>query len=172
MTRIKSPTLASIEKFEDAIDQIARLTVQLHSEMTLRDQAIQQTRDKFAPSVGAKVDEIEKLTLLAEAYAKENRATLLPGKEKTAETALARFGFRLGNPTTKTKSGWTWKAVLNCIVAREITGLIRTPDPEVNKEALLALHANPPPDFALGDIGVRIVQSESFFIEPKERSVS
>ncbi len=165
--RIKAPTLSGIQKFYDVVDEIASELVQLRSDEALRDAAIQETRLSFEPMLGERAKKIEALTLLADNFAKENRELVLPGPNKSATTTLAKFGFKTGNPTVKTRSGWTMAGVLNCIRERELTDLLRQPEVELDKDRVHALHASG--KLAIGEIGLRITQSESFYVEPKEK---
>jgi len=96
--------------------------------------------------------------LAAEKYAEDHRYELFVGKVKSAETALAVFGFRLGQPTLKTLSkAWTWERVLEALIERGLKRFVRTkqePDKEALKQHMSAEE--------LAGVGCRI--------EPKDRA--
>jgi phage host-nuclease inhibitor protein Gam len=164
--RIKAPSLRTRAEFDSTIDQLARLTVALRAIEAERDAKLQAVREKHDAPCAELAAEISALALAAEKFAEEHRDELFPGKAKSAETALALFGFRLGQPTLKTLSkAWTWERVLEALDAAGLTHFIRTkrePDKEGLKQHL-------PPD-QLAAVGCRIDQAEAFFVEPKERA--
>ena len=163
--RIKASSLRSRAEFDHAIDTLARLTVQLRRAEAVRDEKIQLVRTHFDPACAEQLAQIDGLALAVEKYAEEHREELLPGKAKSAETALAVFGFRLGQPTLKTlNKAWTWDRVLEELGARGLARFIRTnrePDKEALKQHL------PPEELAA--VGCRVDQAETFFVEPKEQ---
>lgn len=95
------------------------------------------------------------------------------GERRSRETSLATFGFRLTPPRVEPASRKiTWKEVA--------TRLQQIPDgdrylhyvePKVSREALLADREDLTPE-ALARIGVKFLQDDEFFIEPKPDSAS
>lgn len=165
-TRIKAPSLSSRTEFDHAVDEIARLTVELRKQEARRDARLQTIRDEYEPACVALGQQIKGLTLAAEKFADERRDELFSGKTKSAETNLALFGFRKGNPTLKLLSkAWTWERVVETLEALKLTRFIRRKDPEPDKDAL----KQELDDAALAKVGCRVEQSETFFIEPKEQ---
>lgn len=180
-TRIKAPVLATRAEFEAHVDQIARLTTELRALEVARDHAVEQILEETAAPISDLQEQIKAKVALCEKYAEANRAELLPGKAKSAETPLARFGFRLGNRTVALLNRKiTWTEILGVLKARNYRSLIRITE-EVNKEAVLAgtdehgtLRAvrdveghKVPTSTALVSLGLKINQVESFYIEPK-----
>ena len=92
------------------------------------------------------------------------------GKKKSIEFLAGTLGFRTGTPKLKLLARWTWDKVLEAIEARAFN-FIRT-TPEVDKEAIITFF-NTSTDKAeveakvLAPIGVKVVQDESFYVEPK-----
>lgn len=165
-TRIKALSLRSRAEFDQTIDQLARLTVALRQAEAARDEQLQAVRALHDGPCADLKTEIERLALAAEKYAEGHRDDLLPGKAKSAETALAIFGWRLGQPTLKTlNKAWTWDRVLEELGARGLSRFIRTKR-EPDKDAL-KVHLQPE---ELAAVGCRIDQAETFFVEPKERT--
>lgn len=164
--RVKAPTLRTRIEFDATVDELARATVSLRDAEARRDEQIQRVRDEFEPACTAFTEQVQSLALAAEKYAEGHRDELFVGKVKSAETSLAVFGFRLGQPTLKTLSrAWTWERVLEALVERGLTRFIRTkqePDKEALKQHMAAEE--------LAGVGCRIDQAETFFIEPKDRA--
>ena len=164
--RIKAPTIKSRIEFDVTIDELARATVKLREAQAKRDEQIQSIRDMYAPACNVFAEQVQGLALAAEKYAEEHRDELFVGKVKSAETALAVFGFRLGQPTLKTLSkAWTWERVLEALIERGLKRFVRTkqePDKEALKQHMSAEE--------LAGVGCRIDQTETFFIEPKDRA--
>jgi phage host-nuclease inhibitor protein Gam len=164
-TRIKAPSLATPTAFAAAIDDLARIEVELRKAEARRDARLQAVRADYEPVVGSLQDQREALALAVEKFAVEHRDDLFPGKIKSAETPLAIFGFRLGQPTLKPLNrSWTWDRVLEELGARGLARFIRTtraPDKDALKQHL------PPEELAA--VGCRIDQTETFFVEPKDQ---
>lgn len=165
-TRIKPTdlTFRSRDDFErDGIDQIAAHTVTLRYLETERDRRIQAVRDVFADDIAQISHGRTALVMRAERYALAHRDELLPARRQSTETALARWGFRIGQPTLKTLARVTWKKVLAQIKATGRAELVRTKE-DIDKEALRKLDPA-----TLSSLGVRVDQVETFYIEPKDQ---
>lgn len=164
--RIKAPSIKTRTEFEVTIDEIARATAKLREAEAKRDQHLQSVRAIYEPACNAHAEQVQGLALAAEKYAEEHRDELFVGKVKSAETALATFGFRLGQPTLKTLSkAWTWERVLEALVEGGLKRFVRTksePDKDALKQHMSAEQ--------LAAVGCRIDQAEAFFVEPKDRA--
>ncbi|MDX2110597.1 MAG: host-nuclease inhibitor Gam family protein [Verrucomicrobiota bacterium] len=166
-TRLKSKStgLTSSIEFRSTIDQIATLQLRANLLIARRDKKIQAIREEADGEIGATQAERDRLLLLAESYASAHRDELLPTDRKSVETPLAIFGFRIGNPTLKTlNSRWTWERVKERCQELKLTQFL------VQKETLDKdrIKTDLTTDAALANIGCRIEQAESFFIEPKD----
>jgi phage host-nuclease inhibitor protein Gam len=181
MSRIKLPTLKSREDFTAAVDESARLTVEIRKIEAARDAKVQAVQALFGEQIPALQAQCNALVAQAEKYAEEHREELLPGKLKSHDTALATFGFRTGMPALKLLSKWSWEKVLEQL--RTSNGLdcfIRN-KPEVDKAKIIVATNEGLLSFPgltaekeeavyqlpLSDLGVKIVQDETFYIEPK-----
>jgi phage host-nuclease inhibitor protein Gam len=165
MTRIKAPTLATRLEFERTVDEIARVTVDLRKAEARRDAHLQKVRDDYEPPCQALAEQLQGLALAAEKYAETHREDLFPSRVKSAETPLAFFGFRLGNPTLKLLNRkWSWDAVVEQLRARGLTGFVRTKE-EADKDLLKAKL----PAEELAAIGCKVEQGETFYVDPKEK---
>ncbi len=164
-TRIKAPNLKSRLEFDTIIDRLASATVDLRKLEARRDAKLQEVREQHDPAIVALKEEIDAMALTVEKYADLHREDLMPGKVKSAETALAYYGFRFGNPTLKVLSkSWTWEKVVQELKKRMLTQYIRTTE-EPDKEGL-RLHLTPE---QLAGVGCRVTQSETFYVEPKDK---
>lgn len=168
MARVKTETFGSRDEFDAAVDQIARKEVQRRKLEAERDALIQQTQQQHNPAIDALKADIDALVGKAEAYAKDNRAELMPTGRQSGETPLANFGFRWGNKTLVLLSNrWSWEAVIDSLRKNGLAGFIRTKE-EVAKDAAKDELSEP----VLAQHGMRIKQSETFWVEPKTDVIS
>jgi len=140
----------------DSAEQ-ARLQAELDAELTT-------IRKKYEGRIDELDKRIEGATGLLQAWAEANPDEFA-GK-KSLEMLHGRLGFRTGNPKLKTLSGWTWDRVKEAL-GRTLSGYVRTKI-EPDKEGMLAAYQRGElDDRDLREVGVKVVQDEAFFIEPK-----
>lgn len=162
-TRIKAVGFKTRIEFDAAIDRIAEATTSLRRLEAKRDEAIQIVRDAHNPQIDALDQERKALVALAEQYAETHRPELFEGDKKSSDTALAFFGFRIGNPTLKLLNRkWTWESVLEAMKGpyERYIRTVETPDKDALKANL--------EDSQLAEIGLKVEQSETFFVEAKD----
>jgi phage host-nuclease inhibitor protein Gam len=87
-------------------------------------------------------------------------------KRKSLEMTHGIIGFRTGTPSLKALKGQTWASVLQ-LVKSFLPEYVRVKE-EVDKEALLNERDNPEVANKFTQIGVRVEQSETFYVEPKK----
>lgn len=130
------------------------------------DVQITKIRDKYA-------EELEKLKVDRDAafdvmqiYATENRDILF-AKKKSVETVHGTYGFRLGTPKVEKLKGFTWDACAKLAKAF-LPDYVRTTE-ELAKDKLLADYKDMAAETTnkLPDIGIKITQSETFYVERK-----
>lgn len=168
MPRLKTKTtgLRTRAAFDRAINEIAEIAVRLRQLEADRDERIQAIREETDPAIQTTRDRRDALLTLAEDYALDNRYDLFP-KGKSAATSLAEFGLRIGQPTLKTLNRrWTWIKVMQAVKDLHSGRFIRTKE-TLDKEAIRAQLGGDPTQLAV--IGCRIEQTESFWVEPKEK---
>ena len=89
-------------------------------------------------------------------------------QRKSVEFAAGLVGFRTGTPKLKPLRKATWDAILEAMRGiKRLAGYIRTKE-EINKEQIIADYAQGV--LIAGDLeigGMKVVQEESFYIEPK-----
>ncbi len=158
--------IQSQDAFERTIDLIAQLSVQLRILQAKMDKKLQAVRDEHGPAIQAVSDQIGAHLELAEAYAFEHKDEVFGPKRKSAATKLAEYGLRIGQPTLKTLNRrWTWAKVLEAVKATLPGRYVRTKE-DLDKESIRAQLGNDPA--ALATIGLRIEQTEAFWVEPKD----
>ena len=162
--RIKSPSLATRESFEAFVDEVARSEVSLRALEARRDKRIQAIRDECDPAIAELRARRDNTALGCDKFATDHRDELFTGASKSNETALATYGFRLGNPTLKTLSKITWEHVARILHINRRDEYLRVKT-EVAKDLILRDAGK----LDLKALGVRVTQSESFYIEPKDQ---
>ena len=100
-------------------------------------------------------------------YCQKNRSALFPEK-KSLDLLLATVGFELTPPRVDKLSGKDTFGKIGLRLENLDWGAayVRYPDPEVNKEKILAERAKLKPE-QLQEAGLTIEQDENFFIRPK-----
>jgi len=172
MSRIKLPPLKDQASFSVAVDEVARIAVDLQEFTANRDAKIQAAQAEFGRFIEALQQKQNALLAQAEQFAEAHREELLPGKAKSADTSLATYGFRTGMPQLKLKSKFTWETVITTLVSEKRTMWLRT-KVDAAKDAIIAACQARPETAAIADrIGMRVVQEEAFYIEPKVDSAS
>jgi phage host-nuclease inhibitor protein Gam len=89
---------------------------------------------------------------------------------RTMELTHGKLGYRKGQPTLKLLNGFNWEGVLQYLKEAKASGYIRVKE-EVNKETLIQDRAKIGPE-SLAEMGVKVVQDESFFVEAKVDDLS
>ena len=160
--RIKAKGLKTKTEFLELVDEIARNQVALTKIKARRDGRIQTVEAEFKDEIEAKEQEIGDAVVLCEKFAEDNRDTLFTGPLKSGSSASANYGFRMGNPTLKLlNKRWNWNEVLKALKTQGLRDFIRTAE-EPDKNALKLKLT----DSQLAGVGLRIAQSEAFYIEP------
>ena len=180
--RLKAPVISSEEEFRATITGIAQLQNQVLALCAKRDGAVQRVQAEFAERIDPVDDAIDAALSLVEKYADEHRAALLPKDRKSADTTLATFGSRTGNRTVKTTSKKIdEETVVAALKANHLGAYVRTVE-AIAKEKILAdvrydegvkadvLVSSNAALVVLAELGLKIAQSETFFVEPKAES--
>jgi len=161
------PPIESREQFEMMVDVVASLTTQLNSKEADLARDVQKVQAQYSDKIKNLKLRIKLAYTQCSAYAAEHREELFPKGKKSAGSSLAIFGFRTGQPQLKTLSGWTLKKAVVAIRKARRRRFLRITY-AVDKEALLkAASAFKDPSGLLSPFGLRRVQEEPFYIEPK-----
>jgi len=160
-----TPVIESDSELHKVIDHIARLEVSIRARIASRDDAVNQVLAVHDKEIELEKTVMSGLLKVAGAYSDAHRPSLFSAGMKSAASALARFGFRSGNPTLKPlNKKWTMDIVL--VKLKELGKWTRTVV-EIDKEAIHAAHLS---DVELAEIGLRIDSGEKFFVEPKSET--
>jgi len=161
--RVKSTAFESRSEFQQALDDVAAMSVELRTIEAERDAKLQEIQEAYNDDVIDIKKKIKGLVAQAEKFALAHRAELFATGKKTGETPLALFGFRTGNPTlVLLNKKWNWETVVNALIQSPFGGYVITksvPDKDALKAKLT--------DSELAAVGCRVDQSEAFWVEPK-----
>jgi phage host-nuclease inhibitor protein Gam len=91
-------------------------------------------------------------------------------KRKSIETAHGLIGFRTGTPKLKTLKGYTWAAVLKLLQSKKAIDFLRTKE-EPAKDLLLAKRDDAATKTLMTEVGIEVVQDDTFFIDLKKEEV-
>ena len=89
-------------------------------------------------------------------------------KKKSLEFTHGTLGFRTSNPALKTLKGHTWASVTT-LLKEFLPDYVRTVE-EPAKDKLLADRENEDVQPLLDKVGILVVQSETFYVEPKKET--
>ena len=133
----------------------------------------QPSLDPLTAARDAALAERNAKLLRLQAWAEAHKATLFaPEKKRTLSFLRGVVGFRLSPPAVEIEAGRDPVAVAVVLkVFAWAKGFLKTPPPTLDKPALLAarkeIQADPIKRGLLADAGVRIVQRDEFYWEPR-----
>lgn len=162
--KLSGPTIKSRAELDSLIGEIRELTIRRNKVQLERESALKEIDERCRPALDQLTALLDGKTEQARAWAEANPEEF--GKLKSLETIHGSLGWRTGNVSLKTLAGWTWDRVLEKI--RSLPAMldyIRSKE-EVAKDVILSDREVLGSD-GLRLIGVKVVQSETFFVEPK-----
>jgi len=166
MSRIKNPVRETTrEEVESLVNQIA-VCLNTRREIAAAKDAQKLAIDEaFASELSSLDETIKKHTALVQQWAEAHPAEFV--KRKSIDFASGTIGFRTGTPKLKTIRTTKWEAVLEALrLVKRLHAYIRTEE-TVAKDKLLTDYANSIVSGEdLATIGLKVVQEESFFVEP------
>jgi phage host-nuclease inhibitor protein Gam len=163
--RIKNshPVIRTREAMESLIGEIAALKNHQRLLTAAMDEQIQSIRGQYEPQLAAQNKALDQKMEHARVWSEANPGEF--GAARSIETMHGAVGWRTGQPALKTLPGWTFDRVLQTLKTAGALGYVRVKE-EVHKQNLLsdrdALGAE-----RLRELGLRVVQEENFFVEPK-----
>jgi phage host-nuclease inhibitor protein Gam len=164
--RIKIPLiqLATREDAEAAMTSLALAANNQRRDIAERDALILAINKRFEARLASHDLFIKEKSEALRAWAEAN-PDQFPKDRKSIQFVSGVLGFRTGTPKLALLNrSWTWKKVLAAVSAL-LPGYVRN-NPEVDKDALLASRHEPIMATALPTVGLKVVQEESFFIDP------
>lgn len=169
MARTKKTVVSGItrEKAEQAFADFASADAQVQNITSKMDIEVTHIREKYAERLAVLNATKEANFDILQAYAIENKEELF-SKRKSIESAHGTFGFRTGTPKLKNLKGFTWASVTN-LVKQFLPDYIRTSE-ELAKDRLLADREKPEVAERMTQVGVQVVQDETFYVEPKKEA--
>lgn len=164
--KIKATDIALTE------DQVATLVGEITEASTRRDRVLatmnrrlDEVRAQYESELSALGSEIDAKTRQVQAWTLANRSQF--EERRSRDYARGTIGLRTGNWTVTTLKGVTIKeAVKRLLSFRWGKEFVRNPDPQLNKEALLANREKIKPERLLA-AGLSFEREETFFLEPK-----
>lgn len=186
--RMKPSPLATRAEYLETVAELATLETTKRRILAERDAAIQRVTLDFAARLAPITERIKGKFALAEAYAEEHRAELLPPDAKSVKTTLATFGWRKGNRKVVLMSRVSEEDAIAKLKALRLDGYVRLKE-EVARDAILdactddktlCRHVCDPvgnpvfrdgsiavmEDVALSAAGLKIAQTDDFYIDP------
>ena len=151
-------------QIEALIGALAAATIQRQALTAKMDAQLANIRTLYEPDLALLADRLDDLTQAAHLWAQANPEEF--AKRKSIEFTQGTLGFRTCPPKLKPLSKWTWAKILEQMQRiASWNHYLRTLQ-EVDKEAILADRAILAPS-TLASAGLRIVQDEEFYIDPK-----
>ncbi|KAB8151775.1 hypothetical protein EZY14_016405 [Kordia sp. TARA_039_SRF] len=171
MARKKSKTIdppINLSETEKLIAKYAENDAKINGINAKMDEELTAIREKYSEQLSTLKDEnkenFERIQVFAETHPD------LFKKKKTYETNHGNFGFRIGTPKLKARRGFTWAAVLDLIKGKKKEEFIRTKE-EVAKDVLLAQREVPEVVTLMSEVGLEVIQQNSFFIDLKKEEI-
>lgn len=162
--KLSGPTIETRAQLDDLVGRIREMTIRKNQVLLDREVAIKSIDERTGPVLEEITTTLNIWTEQALRWAEAHPEEF--GKHKSLETIHGVLGWRTGNVSLKTLAGWTWDRVLEKIRSLPaMIAYIRAKE-EVAKDVILSDRE------VLGSeglrlIGVKVVQTETFFVEPK-----
>lgn len=169
-TRIKAPSIPELTdrtSAELALQDLATLANAQRKIIADRDAEMLKIGERCAPHLAKIENSINSLTQQLQRWAEANPSEF-PKDRKSIPMSAGTIGFRTGTPKLALLSrAWSWDKVLSSIkLSGFFPSFIRTKE-EVDKDAILGDYSDKiVADFELTALGLKVTQTESFFIEP------
>jgi len=166
-TREKKVVVTGVTRpqMEEAFGRFALADAKYQKATAQMDAEITKIRERYADELATQQKAKEEAFDVLQTYAVENREELFTRK-KSMETTHGVLGFRTGTPALKTLKGYTWPAVASVLKAFA-PEYIRTTE-EAAKDKLLADRDDEGMAELMARVGIRVVQDETFYVEPKK----
>ena len=159
------PAVVTRDEAEQMVSQITELTIKHNGLTADLDAEIAITRSRYETTLGNLSARIDALTEQVRDWALANPEEF--GKKKSLEFSQGVIGFRTGMPKLKTLSGFTFARVLHMLTLFKWGNAFIRIKEEVDKEGLISAFTSKNISTSeLREIGVRVDQEESFFVEP------
>ncbi|HZV36740.1 MAG TPA: host-nuclease inhibitor Gam family protein [Verrucomicrobiae bacterium] len=163
--QLKTPTVKTRAEMESLMREIARLKLNEKLLLSGMDAELQALRDNYESRLATLTQLLAEKTEAARAWAEANPDEF--GKRRSISFAHGTIGFRTGPPKLATLLKRKWDGVLDALGAKRWGAAYIRVKEEINKEQLIAdAGAGILSVKELRNIGVEIVQEETFYVEP------
>jgi phage host-nuclease inhibitor protein Gam len=179
MTTLSFPGTSPTIRNRDQLNAVVENIILLRAEQAGLDRAqadeIAAIREKYRAPLTEVDRYLQMETAWVETWARQNPDEF--SAERLIDCPHARIGYRETPPRVERASRrWTWTEASIALAATAWgSRYLRTPEPEIDKETILADLATLPVE-DLHEVGIKIVQGERFYIEahgqPEESSAS
>ncbi len=176
-TTVPVPTITSRDEMVNGVGQMREWTIRKNQLEANRAKAVKDAEEKFAAGIDEAVQQINAWHEGVKAWSVDNRKEF-DGHE-FIETVHGKVKLYLGAWGTKLMPKFTWEKVVKIVKSFGLDNvLLRTPDPEPDKEAMLAYRNEPIPNpknpkapLMLEQLGVTCERGEFFEVELKIETV-
>ena len=167
--RIKPTPVSGRAECEQLIDELARLEVERQVKVAALKEAHQLLDDESGPEIEDIEERITGLMARVEPYIVAHQGEMFKPGQREGETALSRYGMRLGNPTVGKDRKYTWDLLCETLDLDPKTRKFVRTKSAVDKDALLKAWREKDATFqSLVDRGlVTVTQSETVWVEAK-----
>jgi phage host-nuclease inhibitor protein Gam len=161
------PAIDSLESLDAGVSEILRLRAQRAARLAELDARLAAVQETFARPIAELDHQLLDRESAVQTYCHTHRTELFAAK-KSRETLTAVVGFELSPHRVETAGRRvTWKIVVGALLRLDWgQAYVRHPEPQLNKDALLADRHKLTPD-QLAAAGIRFAQAEQFYIRSK-----
>lgn len=164
MKKTKPTTIKTRDELENVLGEYAAAAIERAKLGATMDAKLNEIRAAYEERFAGLDETLEGLFADLEAWAALHRDEF--ADRRSLDLLHGTIGFRTGNPAVKPLKGVKWEHVVDQLRAAHLDAWLRAPDPEVNKEAVLAARETLGAD-RLAQLGMRVEQTERFFVDPK-----
>jgi len=160
--KINLPTITTRDEAEACMNELALAENNRRKLLAIRDGQVLAINSKYEAGIAACAEDVKEKSDALRAWA-EAHPEAFPKGRKSLDLVSGVIGFRTGTPKLALLSrAWNWEKVL-AEAMHYIPNFIRS-KPELDKESIIAQREELAG--ALPRICVKVVQEESFFVEP------
>ena len=161
--KVALPLLASRDEAEAVMHELALAANSRRKFVARMDTKILDVQNQFAPAIAECDAAIKAKTDALRAWAEANPQEF--GKRKSIDFLSGILGFRTGTPKLALLNrAWNWEKVTDA-VCHHLPNFVRS-KPEVDKEAIIGQRDEEEIQAVLPRCGLKVVQGESFYVEP------
>lgn len=163
-TTKKLLTGITAEQAEQAFADYATADANLQAATAKMDKEMTTIRKNYTSDLLSFEESKDRNFEILQAYAMEHPELFT--KKKSIDSTHGTYGFRTGTPKLASLKGFTWPAITN-LLKIFLPGYVRTAE-EAAKDKLLADRALEGVRDQLAKCGIRVEQTETFFVELKK----